>query len=70
MRLAIVTCAMLVVALCFASFAPANAAMPSRGAMSVAAGAFSDTVLVKKKGIPGWMGRRHCPPGQWKKGAC
>ena len=21
-------------------------------------------------GVPGWWGRRHCPPGHWKKGWC
>src|SRR5262249_57337698 len=36
--------------------------------MRAAASALSDTLAVKKGGVPGWWGRRHCPPGHWKKG--
>ena len=68
MRLVIVIGATLVLALC--SFTSASAAVPFRGGMSGAAGALSDTILVKKKGVPGWVGRGHCPPGHWKKGWC
>jgi hypothetical protein len=69
MRVEIVTCGMLVVALWFAAFTPASV-VPFQGRMSVAASALSDTIVVKKKGVPGWWGRRHCPPGHWKKGWC
>jgi hypothetical protein len=38
----------------------------------------SDIIVVKKKGVPGWQGKKkwkkklkwHCPPGHWKKGWC
>jgi hypothetical protein len=36
----------------------------------MAASALSNTIVVKKKGVPGWWGRGHCPPGHWKKGWC
>ena len=69
MRVVIVTCGILVGALWFAAFTPARAAVPFQGGIRVAAIALSDTILVKK-GVPGWWGRRHCPPGHWKKGWC
>jgi len=36
----------------------------------VAASALSNTIVVKKRGIPGWFIKGHCPPGQGKKGRC
>ena len=62
MRVVIVTCGILVGALWFAAFTPARAAVPFQGGMRVAASALSDTIVVKKGGVPGWLGRRHCPP--------
>ena len=70
MRAVIVTCGILVGALWLAALTPAKAVVSGQGGMSVAASALSDTIVVKKKGIPGWWGRRHCPPGHWKKGWC
>jgi hypothetical protein len=71
MRVVIVTCGILVGAsLWSAAFTPARATVPFHGGMSVAASALSDTIVVKKKGVPDWWGRRHCPPGHWKKGWC
>ena len=70
MRIAIVTSGVLVGALWFAAFTTAGAAVPFQGGISVAASALSTTIVVKKKGVPGWLGRRHCPPGHWKKGWC
>ena len=71
MRVVIVTCGILLVgALWFAAFTPARAAVPLQGGMRAAASALSDTIVVKKGGVPGWWGRGHCPPGQWKKGRC
>jgi hypothetical protein len=70
MRVVAVTCGILVGAVWFAAFTPARAAVPFHGRMIVAAGALSNAIVVKKGGIPGWLGRRHCPPGHWKKGWC
>ena len=70
MRVVIVTCGILIAALWFAAFTPARAAVPFKGGMRAAASALSDTIVVKKGGVPGWVGRGHCPPGQWKKGRC
>ena len=70
MRVVIVTCGILVGALWLAAFKPARAAVPFQGGMRPAASALSDTIVVKKGGVPGWWGRRHCPPGHWKKGWC
>jgi hypothetical protein len=70
MRALTVACAILVGALGFAAFTPARAAVPFQGGMSVAASILSDTIVVKKGGVPGWWSRRHCPPGHWKKGWC
>jgi hypothetical protein len=67
MRVVIVTCGILVGALWLATFTPARAAVPFQGGMRAA---LSDTIVVKKGGVPGWWGRRHCPPGHWKKGWC
>jgi hypothetical protein len=66
---------MLAAALCFAALAPAGAAVPFRDAISPAASASSDIIVVKKKGVPGWSVKKkklkwHCPPGHWKKGWC
>lgn len=69
MRAVIVT-GMLIGALWFAALTSAKAAIPGQGAMSAAASALSHTTAVKKKGVPGWWGRPHCPPGHWKKGWC
>ncbi len=60
----------LVGALWFAAFAHAEAAVLLTGRLVAAASALNDTLLVKKKGVPGWWGRYHCPPGHWKKGWC
>ncbi len=68
MRVVVVTCGILVGALWFAAFTPAKAAVPFQGGTSVAASALN--IVVKQKGVPGWWGRRHCPPGHWKKGWC
>jgi hypothetical protein len=70
MRVVIVTCGILVGALWFAAFTSARAAVPFQGGMRVAASALSDTIMVKKKGVPSSWGRGHCPPGHWKKGWC
>jgi hypothetical protein len=70
MRVVVVTCGISVGALWFAAFTPATAAAPFHTGMSVAASALSNIVVAKKKGVPGWLGRRHCPPGHWKKGWC
>jgi hypothetical protein len=70
MRVVIVTCGIVIGALWLAAFAPARAAVPFQGGMRAAASALSDTIVVKKGGAPGWLGRRHCPPGHWKKGWC
>jgi hypothetical protein len=70
MRIAIVTCGILLGALWFAAFTPARAAVLFQSGISVAASALSTTIVVKKKGVPGWLDRRHCPPGHWKKGWC
>jgi hypothetical protein len=70
MRVVIVTCGTLAAALWFAASTPARAIMPFQAGMSVAASILSDTIVVKKKGVPGWWGRGHCPPGHWKKGWC
>ena len=70
MRVVIVTCGILVGALWFAAFTPARAAVPFQGGMIVAASALSDTIVVKKKGVPGWWDRRQCPSVHWKKGWC
>jgi hypothetical protein len=67
MRAMVVTCGIL---LGFAAFTPATAAAPFHSGMSAAANELSAIIVVKKKGIPGWLGRRHCPPGHWKKGRC
>jgi len=73
MRVVIVTCGILAGALC-AALTPARAAVPFRDGISVAASALSDIIVVKKKGVPGWWGKKkwkwHCPPGHWKKGWC
>ena len=69
MRAVIVMCGILAGALWHSAFAPARAAVPGQGAMSLQASALSKIIAVKKKGIPGWW-RGHCPPGQWKKGRC
>jgi len=60
----------LVSSLWFAALAPAAAAAPFKSGMTAAASTLSETVVVKKKGIPGWWSGRHCPPGHWKKGWC
>jgi len=70
MRLVIVTCGIMVGSLWFAAFAPANAGMPFESGMRSAVSALSETTVIKKNGVPGWWGRRHCPPGHWKKGWC
>jgi hypothetical protein len=70
MRVVIVTRGILVGALWLAAFTPVRAAVPFQGGMRAAASALSDTIVVKKGGVPGWWGRRNCPPGQWKKGWC
>ena len=70
MPVLIVTCGILVGMLSLAAFTPARAGLPSQGGMRAAVSALSDTILVKKNGVPGWWGRRHCPPGHWKKGWC
>jgi hypothetical protein len=59
----------LVGAIGFAAFTPARA-LPFQGGLKLAVSALSDTTVVKKKGVPGWWGRGHCPPGHWKKGWC
>lgn len=70
MRVVTLACGILVEALWIAAFTPARAAVPFEGGMNAAASALSDTIVVKKKGVPGWWGRQHCPPGHWKKGWC
>ena len=70
MRVVILTCGILVEALWFATLTPARAAVPFQGGMIAAASVLSDILVAKKKGVPGWWGRRHCPPGHWKKGWC
>jgi hypothetical protein len=56
MRIPIVICGILVGQLSFAAFTPARAAVPFQGGISVAASALSTTIVVKKKGVPGWSG--------------
>ena len=68
MRVVIVTCGIVIGALWLAAFAPARAGVPFQGGMRAAASALSDTIA--EGGVPGWLGRRHCPPGHWKKGWC
>jgi hypothetical protein len=77
MRVVIVTCGILAGALWIAALTPpARAAVPFRDGLSVAASTLSDMIVVKKKGVPGWWGKKkkkwkwHCPPGHWKKGWC
>jgi hypothetical protein len=70
MPVLIVTCGILVGMPSLAAFTPARVGLPSQGGMRAAASALSDTIVVKKGGVPGWVGRGHCPPGQWKKGRC
>ena len=75
MRVVIVICGILAGALWFAALTPARAAVPFRDGIRVAASALSDMIVVKKKGVPGWWGKKkkwkyHCPPGHWKKGWC
>lgn len=70
MRAMTVTGAMLVAMLWLAAFTPANAGVPLRAGMTAAASAVSDTIVVKKGGVPGWWVKGRCPRGQWKKGFC
>ena len=54
MPVLIVTCGILVGMLSLAAFTPARAGLPSQGGMRAAVSALSDTILVKKNGVPGW----------------
>lgn len=65
MRAAIVTCGIWLAAL-----TPVKAAVPGQSGISAAANTLRGTIVVKKKGIPGWWVKGRCPPGQWKKGRC
>ena len=47
MRIAIVTCGILVGALWFTAFTPARAAVPFQGGISVAASALSTTIVIE-----------------------
>jgi hypothetical protein len=53
MPVLIVTCGILVGMPSLAAFTPARAGLPSQGGMRAAASALSDTIVVKKGGVPG-----------------